>query len=312
MNRLLLCVLAIFLMITPALGVTTSEREEITDFDMDAPAGYYISSIYLEDIVPDFNTTILMDADGQIYTLQVNATRTLGWWSYDISLEHPNGTVESQHMGILRPLEKTSIKIQHFYGTETSILTVNLYVGLLPLTTTFSSIGLSDAYEDIAFSNVQGSCTQPFDLIVYLSTAEEMVAQQDNSIKQYLEGSTELFTEWLWDNIITFIEKIPGIGPYLADSLEFTAMLIDNVFFYFRLFFIDYLATTLLTIEFFILSKALITTRKNANIFALLDKIVSAHVDTFEFVIDTLSKIISMFSALVHMIAAIVSAIKPI
>jgi hypothetical protein len=311
-------------MVTPALGVTTSIQEDVTSFDLEAPDGYYITSVYLNNIEPDYVASVTFDNYGNEYTLDINTTKSnVLWWTFDVSLTYPNSSVVTTSVTTSRLATDSDIKIQYFYSELDSVLDIDLYVGMLPLYAGFEvpissgfdgseDVSESLLYTRMAFSEVSGTCSSPFDLKVYISDPAEFAAQQEESLSELLTGSAELFTSWVWNNVIAFIEKIPGIGPYLADSLEFTAMLIDNVFFYFRLFFIDYLATTLLTIEFFILSKAIITTRKNANIFALLDKIITAHVDTFEFVVDTISKMISMFSALVHMIAAIVSAIKPI
>jgi len=311
-------------MIMPASAVQTYSEEAITSFDMEAPDGYLITTINLDNIEPNFNSTVDLDAFGKGYYLTINNTKNIGWWTYDITLTYPDGSTNSTQLETFQPFATDSdIKIQYFYPELDSIIDVDVYVGILPLTAQFTnpvsaSSDIGEAlpeeytYTRIAYSQVTGSSNKPFDLKLYYSTEEEFKAQQDESVLESISGATELFSGWLWDNVIGFIGKIPGVGPYLEATLTISVSIIDNTFFYINLFFVEYAATTILTIEFFILSSAVIKTKKRSNVFAIIDKVVSGHVAVIEFVYKFAAGAINIFLGIVRMVASIVQAIKPI
>ena len=313
-------------MVSPAAAVTTYRETGITSFDVEAPKNGVISTVYLNDIPHNFDATVYFDAFGELYVMDITGTKQYGYCYYDISLTYPNSTVVTKSLKSLQPFSTdTEIKIQYFYDgiyELDSIFDVDVYVGLLPLTASFERpYSNSDVvgpnfpedllYTRLPYSHVYGSCTQPFNLMMYFSTDDEFKKQQDEDFKERITGSAKTFFQWTWDAILTFVEMIPGVGPYFAMTIELVVVLVDDLFFYIKLFFIDYLETTLLTLEFFILADALINVSKRASIMTFVERIVSNHVKVITFVGGVILAAVSLVPMIVETVTRIVDALKP-
>lgn len=318
-------------MAAPAAAITLHREKGITSFDMEAPANGVISTVEMNNIPPNFNAVVTFDAYGELYELEIDNTRNWGYWTFDLTLTYPNSTVSTLTMKKFNPFASDAdIKIQYFYG-QADFVDVDLYLGLLPLTASFSNNLFSSSswtnenltgqvfeffgaqyYTRLAFSQVSGVCTHPFDLEVTISTEEEFKKQQSEDLKEALSGTITKFFSWAWDNVLGFIGKIPGVGPYLEFTLIIGVAIIDNVFFYTKLFFIDYIETTILTLEFFILSGAVIKTRKKGNVFEIIDYVVTAHIALFTFIYMFAAGAVNLFIAIVRMVAQVVQSLKPI
>ncbi|SFM90266.1 hypothetical protein [Methanolobus profundi] len=310
---IVVCSLLFLCIVSIASAEETYEKDNLLYVDYEVPNDYYIVSVNLDNIDANFNSTTVLDAFGKEYFIYVNNTKSRGWWVYDVTLVYPNGTSESYTISDLQPIAfDTDIKIQYYYSEASASdfnLDVDVYVGILPLSATFENIGLFG--EVVVFDNVQSSCDNYFDIKVTYVDAEEYEEIQGSSITDYFSSFDELFS-WAWSSILSFVEKVPGVGPYLSDSLEISVLIIDDVFFYFNLFFVEYLETTILTIEFFILSASIIKTQKDDNIFVIIDTILSTHKNVIEFVFKIAVGSVSIFIDIIKMIAAMVSSIKPL
>ncbi|ETA69514.1 hypothetical protein MettiDRAFT_3016 [Methanolobus tindarius DSM 2278] len=306
---ILLCLTSI------ALAAETYEQDDVNYIDYECPDGYLISGVNLDNIQENFNSTTVLDAYGKEYVLYINNTRsTIGWWTFYVSLQYPNGTiVSSEPLDSFQPFATDAdIKIQPFYGELDSEFDVDVYVGILPLTATFYESSLYDLYTEIAYSDVQASCTNEFDFKATYVTAEEFQGILDDSLTELITGSTDLFFDWAWDSILAFVEMIPGVGPYMATALEMSAAIIAEVFFYLDLLFIEYPETTLMTIEFFILGGTLLKTKKKDNMWDMIANYVSLHISVIEFFYDFAIRTIALLVDLIKMVASIVSSLKPI
>jgi hypothetical protein len=310
-------------LIAPAAAVETIVQQNIQQFNVGAPENHVISGVHLNNIAPNFNATVDFDAYGEQYILRVNNTKNIGWWTFYVSLQYPNGTIASTELKSFQPFASDAeVKIQYFYAEADSVLDVDVFVGLLPLTASFTNLidadsqmgqllaGTGTTYTRLAFSNVAGECTEYFDLKVYISTWEEFNRQRSESVGEYLRGSTSLLFSWAWSMILSFVAAIPGLGPYLEAMLIITAAILSEVVFYVDLLFIQYPETTILTIEFFILSSALLQTRKRDGIITIVERIVSAHIKVVMFFYITASLAVDIFTKMVRMVADIVGAIK--
>lgn len=297
-----------------AVARETYEQDAVTDIDYECPSGYLISSINLDNLDPYFNSTVVLDNFGDEYILTINNTKQYYvHWYFDISLQYPNGTVATQQIDTINYLAgDVDIKIQPFYNELDSEFDIDVYVGLLPLTATFYDLNLYGFYTEKAFSDVQVSCTNEFDFKATYVTSEEFQSILEDSILEALLGSADLFFDWAWDSILAFVEKIPGVGPYMATALEISAFIIGEVFFYLDLFFIEYPETTLLTIEFFILGGTIFKTKKRDTIFDMIMIYVTLHKSIIEFFYDFALKTINLLNDIIKTIADIINAIKPI
>lgn len=326
----LLVLMLVVSMVSPAAAVTTYRETGITSFDVEAPKNGVIATVNLDNIPANFVANVEFDAYGEIYLFEIVNTRPellgvpTGYWIYDISLTYPNSTVATATLKSFQPLATdTDIKIQYFGQRELdAIWDVDVYVGLLPLTASFvrpysnpDAVGENFPenllYTRLAFSRVSGTCTQPVDFKAYISTEEEFKKQQAEDLAYSIKESFELFFSWTWDAILTFVEMIPGVGPYFAMTIELVVVLVDDLFFYIKLFFIDYLETTLLTLEFFILADALINVSKRASIMTFVERIVSNHVKVITFVGGVILAAVSLVPMIVETVTRIVDALKP-
>jgi hypothetical protein len=324
LRQCFLILLALLCIIAPAAARETIVQNNIQQFDVGAPENHVISGVQLNNVPPNTNSTVYFDAYGESYTLWVNNTKSIGWWTFYITLQYPNGTISTTQMDTLNPLARTSeIKIQQFYG-ELDSIDVDVYVGLLPLTASFnnnlvdvdSELGQSlpslwKKFSRVAFSNVAGESSDYIDLKVYVVTWDEFQRQKAESIGEYVSGTAELAVDWTWSMILAFVAAIPGVGPYMEAVLIISAAILSEIVFYVDLLFIQYPETTLLTIEFFILSSAVLKTKKKDSIITIVDRIVSAHIAVIMFLYTMASGAIDVFARIVEMVAAIIGAIKP-
>jgi len=253
----------------------------------------------------------------------VSEKTSLGWWEINLTLDGPNG-IETKTLETFKPFSTDfDLKIQYFYLEYDSVLDVDVYLGILPLTAQFQKLASTSSewntsaatdylYTPLQFSQVLGSSDSPGDLTVFLSSAEEFQAQQEESLLvQLKQAGSEIFI-WTWEGVLAFLEQIPGVGPYLVSSIEIIAMLAGGAIFYFDLLFIQYPTTTFLTIEFFILSSAIIKTKRNASIARLVDQTIEAHINVIEFFIGAFSTVLNLLINIVSTIAQIVRSLKPI
>ncbi|WP_407282150.1 hypothetical protein V7O61_08390 [Methanolobus sp. WCC1] len=322
---LLLCFTSI------ATAAETYEQDDITYIDYEVVDGYLISTVDLGNIDSDFNSIIVLDSFGEEYVLYINNTKSWGYWTFDITLESPTGTTETQTLKKFLPYATdTDIHIQYFYG-EYDLgygLDVDVYLGLSPLTASFDNnlvsensstyqeylewTGLWSAYSRRAFSDVQISCSNEFDFKATYVDLEEFEAQKEESLAEWLSGTSELFFDWAWDSILAFVEMIPGVGPYLASALEMSAFIVGEVFFYLDLLFIEYPETTILTIEFLILAATILKTDKKSSIWDMAETYISMHKAVIEFFYNFAIRTIELLVKIVQMVADIVGAIKPL
>jgi hypothetical protein len=297
-----------------AVAAESYQEDGITEIDYECPDDYYILSVKLNNIEPNFNTTTVLDAYGQEYVLYVNNTREWPYWTFDVSLVYPNGTVEYYRIkSDFKPLAgNADINIQTYLSSQAASLLgldVDVYIGLLPLSATFSEISLFG--EVVAFSDVQCSCNNEFDFEATYVDWEEYAEIEETAIKNFFSSTDEIFS-WVFSSILSFVEMIPGVGPYLATALEMSAAIIGEVFFYLDLLFIEYPETTLMTIEFFILGATLLKTKKNGNMWDMFEIYISLHRSVIEFFYNFAVRTIEMLVDLIKMVASIVSSIKPL
>lgn len=320
----LLVLMLMVSMVAPAAAVTTYRDTGVTSFYLEAPTNGVISTVNLDNIPPNFDAVVEFDAYGEIYEFSISNTKSYGYWVFDISLVYPNSTVATTTLKSFQPFAtNTDVKIQYFGQREIdAIWDVDVYVGLLPLTASFvrpysnpDAVGGNFPenllYTRLKYSRVSGTCTQPVDFKAYISTEEEFQKQQAEDLAYSIKESFELFFSWTWEAVLSFVEMIPGVGPYFAMTIELVVALVDDLFFYIKLFFIDYLETTLLTLEFFILADALINVSKRASIMTFVERIVSNHVKVITFVGGVILAAVSLVPMIVETVTRIVDALKP-
>lgn len=307
---LLLC-----LSILPVSAVEEIEQENVKTFSLEAPEGLTFSGIDLSNIDANSNTTIYMYQSQGTYTFQINSTKTYGtYFTWNITVTSPNGTVQSKELSTVALLNNNyDLHIQHYYTlwNETLIdesYDVDLYATLTPLSASFNFIS-PEGYVVESFYKVSTDSDSYYDIILYAVTGEELQDQQENKIFAPITEALSDAFKWSWDAVVSTIGKIPYIGGYLSGILILTALTIDSIIFYGNLFVVQYIETTILTFEFFVLCYAF--TRKG-RLWVKLKKVVDCHIRLIEFVLNVGEKLINGFTKIVSTIAQIIQALKPI
>lgn len=305
----------LFCLSYPAVAVEEIEQEHVKTFSLEAPEGLTFSGIDLSNLDANSNTTIYMHQSQGTYTFQINSTKTYGtYFKFNVSVTSPNGTVQSKELSTVALLNRNyDLHIQHYYTlwNETFVdesYDLDVYATLSPLSTSFDFIS-PEGYNVESFHKVSAESTSYYDIILYAVTGEELDAQQKNKIfAPVTEALSDAFT-WTWEMVVATIAKIPYIGGYLSGILILTALTLDSIIFYGNLFVVEYIETTILTFEFFVLSYAF--TRKG-RLWVKFKKVVDCHIRLVEFVLNVGEKLIGGFTKIVSAIAQIIQALKPI
>jgi len=307
--------LLFFIFIAPAGAVMEFKEEHVKSFNLSAPDDLCLSGFLAANLPGDSNNTYTLDAYGKIYNFNINCSKHWGWWTYDLKLRHPNGTIESKSIEKFAPLATDyDIHFQYYYMEGDNVFDIDIYTALVPLSATFESDMPSKYYID-KFSYMAGSSTAFFDLTIYASTDEEFKDQSNQSLGRIFSHAADEVFSWAWENVLSFVEKIPGIGPQFATALIISTSLISEIFFYFNLFFIEYLETTILTIEFFIMTYTIRNTHAYRDpirySMLLVKHTVENHIAVFEFIIDKSTLAVTLVMRIISAVAAAINAIKP-
>lgn len=309
---LLICLLAVG--IPAASAMEEMHYEQASHFTAQATESLTIASIRAANCEPGSSQHFTLDAYGQTYQLGVVSEKNLGWWGFNVSCEYPNGTIAYRDLSAFAPFAMDyDLTIQKYFLAADWIFDLDVNVALLPLTARFEGPeadlkGMD--YGVLAFSEVIGS-TAPgtFDITMYLVTPDEFKEFQKNSLLLKLGGAVQGLFDWAWDSIISFAGKIPYVGPFLETGLSVTGIVLEEIFFWLYLIFIEYPELVVLTVEFFIIADALLTTR---SLMSLANRIIDNHIKVFEFVINTAITAIEVIMRVIQAIANAINALKPI
>ncbi len=287
-----------------AMAYETAEFPQVTYFEASPPDDMYIVQIEAGNIHNAADHAFLLNSYGQIYELDVDVDSIANvWWEADISLTYPNGTIETEHLSQVATAWDYDIEIQFSnpIGTDT-IIDVDLYIGLKPLSAQWNAIPPGSQVNYIPFSAVAGTSTEPMDVTVYFLTGDELQDIQQGDIL----GS---FFSWSWQAILDFVEAIPGIGPYFAAFLDITVMVLEEGFWWFNFLFIENIEITILTIEFFIVAHSMLST---SSLIGLLKRIVDDHIAIFSMAIRCILFVRDLIMWVIDAVTSIIQAIKPV
>jgi hypothetical protein len=291
------------------------EDHHIRYFNLEAPAGKSLSGIELYNLEPNSNVTLQLDNYGEIYTLQINSTKSYAsWWNFDVTLTNPNGSIETKNLHSLAPFAlKYDLHLQYYWQElnntiDTSYFDIDLYTGVKPLE------AMLNAYNPLQttalrFSSITTFSSSYYDFAAYAVTEAEFQKQQNNSIFAPIADLTGQFFSWTWDAVLNLISQIPYIGVYLVSILMLTSLTISSIIFYTKLIFIDYSETTFLTFEFFVLSYSF---GKSGNFWVQMKRAVNCHIKAIELIINVSQSLISLISPIIISIAQAIQALKPV
>jgi len=267
-------VITLFLLIT--IGTVAAENttdikyysyrvERVTEFDYVTGQDYSIVSVYLNDIGFNSTQTVLLDAYGEIYTLTITATAegTFGAYkNFTVTLTYPNGsTVTWNYKTFDLAGQDYDVKIQYWVQQADSWLDLDIYIGglldfqVLPFGTKFNLTKF------VLFNRVQGTSTKEMNVdIFYVATEDwaEIVEKGESPFDW--GGLTDAIKDTpgnIWNQFLGLVEQIPVAGEYLADGLNFMAILVGETFFYVKLIFVENWEIAVLTFEAFAMMYAI-------------------------------------------------------
>ncbi|MDQ1252560.1 MAG: hypothetical protein QG646_1681 [Euryarchaeota archaeon] len=297
--------------ISPASAVEEITQDHIKTFSLTAPDGLSFSGMEIYDLPANSNNTFLFDSFGKIYTLNVNSSKSWGWWTYDIALQYPNGTVTTTQLETLAPAATDwDLHVQYYFLSGDSVFDLDVYTTLLPLSATLQTNNPTTS-SVLQFSGISGSSTDYFDMVLYATTDEEFAEQSENALGLQLSyAAGELFS-WTWDAILSFVGLIPYVGDDLVTAILIASYIIDEIFFYFNLFLIEYIETTILTLEFFLITYSLHRTRTRSPV-KMLKNVISDQIAVLDFILEKAKLAIELLVRIINAIASIVQSLKPI
>lgn len=317
-GRLLLLVFLVCALIQGAAAVNTILIEDVQDFEFNVSSpSQTIPQINLYGLREGV-TVVNLDAYGDLYLLEIDCFRDGwfdAWWTWNVSLTYPNGTVATDHIRNLAPTASGyDMYIQYFIGDFTSIVDVNLFVDLRPLNVKYQTMGFlpESNRQFIAFSSVSATSPGSFNAKIFELTPDEFEKMKKGDLLFQLEETImnvgKDFFAWSWSAILWFVEKIPVIGPYLSAILELSGAAIGEIVSW-GLLLLENIEIVLMFAEGLILADALLSSR---SLMGLLRRIVDNHVRAVKFSLWLLDVGIQLFTRMIDMIARIVQAIKPL
>lgn len=318
MKRLILLTLALLLLAAPAAAYDRYQSEQVTYYSIDAPADRTIVSTIVNNCPPNSEQVIVLDAYGDLHTLTVNSTRnTIGWWTFTVDYEYPNGTIAQQSFSTLEPFANFyNAKIQPYYGVDSWILRVDVYVSINPFKITGNKLEYDHMIipQYMAYSSTTVTSSDPVDIEVHMVDEEawEIIASGGDVLHRWSQSTKKVIgdaLQWTWDTVLWFVEKIPFVGTFLVTTLILIALLADEIFFWLNFFLIEHLVITILTVEFLIITESSISTR---SLVALLNRIMKHHTNLFHFTVNALEKTASLLLSVYRTVALIVTGLRPV
>ncbi len=303
----------------PVQAYETYNVTGVTEWDVPAIEGMAISEIQIIQpggLMPmgsPGDIALSLDNYGNVYGLYVNASNVADlYWTFDVTLVYPNGTTETKHLTKWGAAWDYRVDVQYSVPDlkhVDSYFTLSMYIGINPLTTQFNAIPPQANLAYVPFSEVSGNSTEPVNVDVYFVTpAEWQEIETANPVWGVGVFTGSLFS-WTWDMILAFFNAIPYVGPYIATILEYTGLILGEILYWFKFFLIDNWEITILTVEFFIISHALLTTK---SLWKLVQRILDDHIAIYEFLIKALKTMIDLVTWIVHLVTEIINAIQPV
>jgi len=297
----------LMLMIFPVNAVERIKYDRTLSFDFYSPSHLTIGNVYLNNIKGNSHQTIVLDAYGKSYTLNIDSQVNWGWWTFTVNLTYPNGTTASKTVEVLRPFAQDyDVKIQYYWiEADTYFLDIDLMIGVNPLSVvTDTAIGVYDLPLDsyIVFSHVSGSSTVEMDVEIWTMTQDEYYQMKNGSLSQMFSEAAGRALGWTWDQILNAISQIPVVGENFATALEVMGRIVGETFFFVRLILIENWELTVLTYESFAMMYAM----QSRNIMTMYRRFVRFHINTAEFLFSIVTGVVRLILDMIKAIGSLI------
>jgi len=304
----ILAVLLLTVALVPGAAAFEVNWTDVSTFGVTAPEGYAIYQVNLDGLDAGV-TTITLDAFGEPYIVEINCTRSFlfnSHWDFIVSITYPNGTVVSESLGTLSIGQEYKVRLQYFTpDLIDTFLDVDIYIDILPKSVSFMGpVFPSRSY--LIFHSV--TVTAPDEMSyakVYIEDGEGLSKIVDPTYQ--ITSWTGSFFSWAWGSILWFVEKIPGVGPYFAIALDILVVILGELIFYLKFFFIEEPEVTVCLVEIFCFGEAMI---HGGSMGTLLRRAAENHVAIFKFLLWLAEWSIGMVMLIIRTIADVVKALK--
>jgi hypothetical protein len=313
--------LLVVLLMAPAASAigSTITASQVSEYAVEAPSGQVIYQIIIDPLPMGTNQSHVLNYNGASFILTIGTAQSWGiYHDFDISLTHPNGTVESQHFSTTRVSGgeyKTTIQpvFSQVQSLTNAYWTIDLEVGLTPVSAGFNTQPADWlATSAIPFSAASGSLGGTTNVFVKVMTEAEF---QENVLKYNpIWGFQNLVNEvfsWTWEQIIAFVSNIPVIGPHFIST--FSALGTVAAFLVYWITWVILNSPLIIAGgEVLIVMAAVIMTGKDADGTKTAKKIYEYNVACITGFLWAFNLLWSWLSSAIQTIAAIIQGLKPI
>jgi len=280
------------------IGLTTvvSAKQEfnftqVSNLQFQAPKGMSIVRIDAEGLTTGSNQTFVLNAYGRVYTITINSSTTFNaWHTFVITLTYPNGTSTSRTLEMLKPFaNKYDVRIQYFGLQANPFGNMQIYIQLDPFDVKKAEIPVDMGYVEsfLIFSDVSFTSTVEAEKVSILCITPE---EYDKYFKNpsalgftefWLVSTSQEVVKFTWQKFLEAVRQIPVAGEFLADGLNFMAIIVGETFYYVKLFLIDNWDITVLTYESIAMMYAISSSR---DIFRMFERYTNFHIRTAELI----------------------------
>jgi hypothetical protein len=303
----------------------THELTNIAEYTFSADDGDVVYEIIINPIAMGKNQTHYLSYEGADYILTVGSAQSfVVYHTFDVSLEHPNGTIEhhtKSYTGISSGSYTLNIQPVYYHAQSLNpSFSVWVNVGLAPLKTEFyttppdvtSGGGVFsgtdvDPQSSIPFTDVSGTMGQETTVYIYTMTQEEFT----NEVTTYnayggLKSVVDDVLSWAWSGVISFLNAIPVIGPFAVTFISYAGIILYEMFFWLSYLILNFPAIVL-TAETMIMFAALINSRDSLS--SILKNWYGYNVSAIKGLVWFLDLVRGWIVSLIEMISNIVSSL---
>jgi hypothetical protein len=225
-KKILLGLIVALLLIPAGAFAETQTFSDVYFYDVSVTQGMVITQVTIDNVPIGVNQSHTFYSGPDYFTLEVNsiADEFAGVnYHSTFQLKLNNGTVTEE-------LTMDKYSVSHDYklyiqmidplepGAMTNLLSVNLYVGMKPLTARFDLPPNFGSYTEIPMTRVSGSTGAYTNVYVTQDTYEDFISLSQGSISHIVEEATGIAIS----AILSLIALIPFVGPHFVNFLTFS------------------------------------------------------------------------------------------
>jgi len=149
------------------------------------------------------------------------------------------------------------------------------------------------------FNRVQGTSTKEMNVEIYYANKDWWEEVQQN--QDWLPSLPNI-GKTLWDKFLEAVSQIPVAGEYLADGLNFMAILVGETFFYVKLIFVENWEIAVLTFEAFAMMYAM----QSRNMMTMFRRYYRFHENAFKLMFWIIRDVLNLIWRLISAVGSLI------